>query len=117
MTEGQIYFSVQLWVANTTAKPHTMRDDDFEWDDAKAAANLARHGVSFDTARRVFDDPFAFEKLDDRMRYREDRFSTTALVDGRFLSVSWTQREGKIRIISARFATAQERRLYHDQDV
>lgn len=94
-----------------------MRDDDFEWDDAKAAANLLRHGVSFFTARRVFNDPFAFEKLDDRMNYREDRFATTALVDGTMLSVAWTERAERIRIISARFATAQERRLYHDQDV
>jgi uncharacterized DUF497 family protein len=94
-----------------------VRDDDFEWDDSKATANLARHGVSFFTARRVFDDPFAFERLDDRMNYREDRFATTALVDGRLLSVSWTARARRIRIISARFATAQERRLYHDQDV
>jgi uncharacterized DUF497 family protein len=51
------------------------------------------------------------------MNYREDRFATTALVDGRLLSVSWTARAERIRIISARFATAQERRLYHDQDV
>lgn len=94
-----------------------MRDDDFEWDDAKASANLARHGVSFFTARQVFNDPFAFEKLDDRMNYREDRFVTTAPVEGRMLSVTWTGREERIRIISARFATAQERRLYHDQDV
>ena len=94
-----------------------MRDDEFEWDDAKAAANLARHGVSFFTARRVFDDPFAFEILDDRMSYPEDRFATTALVDGRLLSVSWTLREGTILIISARFATAQERRLYHDEGI
>ncbi|MDO9472539.1 MAG: BrnT family toxin [Caulobacter sp.] len=93
-----------------------MRDDDFEWDDAKAAANLLRHGVSFSTARRVFDDPFAFEKLDDRMTYPEDRFATIALVDGKLLSVAWTERGERIRIISARFATAQERRLYHDQD-
>ena len=70
-----------------------MRDNDFEWDDVKAAANLLRHGVSFSTARRVFDDPFAFEKLDDRMTYPEDRFATIALVDGKLLSVAWTERE------------------------
>ncbi|HRD46920.1 MAG TPA: hypothetical protein PLF78_10605 [Caulobacter sp.] len=41
--------------------------------------------MSFSTARRTFDDPFAFEKLDDRMTYREDRFVTIALVDGALL--------------------------------
>ena len=93
-----------------------MRDEGFEWDDAKAAANMARHGVSFFTAREAFDDPYAFERLDDRMNYGEDRFVTTAFGDRRLISVSWTQREARVRIISARLATAQERRLYHGQD-
>lgn len=93
-----------------------MRDDEFEWGDQKAAANLARHGVSFTTARRVFGDPFAFERLDDRMNYGEDRVVTIGLVDGGLVSVCWTQRESRVRIISARFATAQERRLYHDEE-
>lgn len=72
-------------------------------------------GMAFRSTPRAESDPFAFEKLNDRMRYREDRFATTALVDGGLLSVSWTLRDGTIRIISARFATAQERRLYHDE--
>lgn len=43
-----------------------MRDDDFEWDDAKARANIARHDLSFETARKVFSDPLALGWLDDR---------------------------------------------------
>jgi hypothetical protein len=52
-----------------------MDDDAFEWDDAKAAENYARHSVSFETAKRVFDDAFAIERLDDREDYGEERFS------------------------------------------
>jgi uncharacterized protein len=50
-----------------------MIDDDFEWDDAKAAGNLARHGVSFEQARDAFDDPFAIEFVDNREDYGEQR--------------------------------------------
>jgi uncharacterized DUF497 family protein len=43
-----------------------VKADDFEWDGAKAAANLAKHGISFEQARYVFDDPFAIDFVDDR---------------------------------------------------
>jgi uncharacterized protein len=43
--------------------------DAFEWDDAKAAENYARHGVSFETATKAFKDPFGIERLDDRENY------------------------------------------------
>lgn len=52
-----------------------MNDDHFEWDDAKAALNYASHGVTFETAKRVFRDPFAIERLDDREDYGEDRYN------------------------------------------
>jgi uncharacterized DUF497 family protein len=42
-----------------------MNDDDFDWDDAKATQNYADHSVSFEAATRVFEDPFATERLDD----------------------------------------------------
>jgi uncharacterized DUF497 family protein len=48
-------------------------DDKFEWDEAKAAQNYADHGVTFEAAERVFQDPFAIERLDDRDDYGEDR--------------------------------------------
>ena len=51
-----------------------MNDDAFEWDEAKAVTNEVRHGVSFEAARKVFLDPFAVERLDDREDYGEDRF-------------------------------------------
>ena len=52
-----------------------MADHEFEWDDDKAALNYAKHGVSFEAAREVFKDAFAVETLDDRVDYREERFS------------------------------------------
>jgi uncharacterized DUF497 family protein len=54
-----------------------MQDDRFEWDDAKARANLEKHDVSFEVARRVFDDPASIDKIDDRGAYGEDRFIVT----------------------------------------
>jgi hypothetical protein len=93
-----------------------VQDDAFEWDDAKATENLAKHGVAFATARSVFLDPFAVERLDDRDNYGEDRFVTIGLVDGRLLSVAYTMRGDSIRIISARGAETYERRQYHEEN-
>ena len=93
-----------------------MTNDDFEWDEAKAADNHAKHGISFETAIRVFDDVFAIERLDDREDYGEDRYSILGMVDGRLLYVAYTVREGIIRIISARGAEPYERRQYHEDN-
>ena len=90
-----------------------MRDDDFEWDDAKAAANRARHGVSFALARRVFDDLHAIDRIEDSMDYGEDRLLTVGGIQDRLFAVVWTLRGDRIRIISARPATPQEARTYH----
>ncbi len=87
----------------------------FEWDDAKAADNFAKHGVSFEAACRVFSDPFAIERLDDRRNYGEERFVIVGMVDERLLFVAFTMRADRIRIISARGAEPLERREYHDE--
>lgn len=91
-----------------------MRDDDFEWDDAKARANVARHDVSFETARKVFNDPFALDWLDDREDYGEARYVTLGMASHRLLHVVFTMRDHRIRIITARGAAPQERRAYHE---
>jgi uncharacterized protein len=91
-----------------------MDDGEFEWDDAKAASNIAAHGVSFDAARRVFEDPFAIEYLD-RGDYGEERFNIIGMVEGRVLFVAYTLRGDKIRIVSARGAERYERRQYHEE--
>ena len=93
-----------------------MRDDDFEWDDAKARANIARHDVSFEMARRVFSDPFAVDWLDDREDYGEARYVMLGMANHQLLHVAYTMRDPRIRIISARIAEARERKAYHEND-
>lgn len=89
-----------------------MTDDDFEWDDAKAASNLAKHGVTFQEAKKVFDDAFSIDGVDEHED--EDRFYTIGTSDGRLLVVAYTFRGDVIRIISARAADSHERRKYHE---
>jgi uncharacterized DUF497 family protein len=93
-----------------------MADELFEWDEAKAAANLAKHGVSFEEARQAFADPFAIEFVDDREDYGEDRLILLGMVDNRLLVVVHTLRADKVRIISARDAEPHERRQYHEEN-
>jgi uncharacterized protein len=91
-------------------------DAAFEWDEVKAAENCARHGVSFETAKKVFEDVFAVERLDDREDYGEERFIILGMVDRRVLFVVYTLRNGTIRIISARGAEPHEKRRYHEDN-
>ena len=88
----------------------------FEWDPEKARSNQRKHGVTFETAVRVFSDPFALVEQD-RIENGEYRWQTTGMVDGALvLLVAHTDQEEDgievIRIISARRATAGERRRY-----
>jgi uncharacterized DUF497 family protein len=90
----------------------------FEWHDAKAEANLQAHGVSFDLAKTVFKDPFAIELVDDREDYGEERFIVIGMAEGNVvLYVAYTEREDRIRIISARRATQNEEAHYVQQNV
>jgi uncharacterized DUF497 family protein len=93
-----------------------MVSDAFEWDDAKAAENYAKHGVSFETATEVFKDPFAVERLDDREDYGEDRFILIGVAEGEVLTVVYTERTARFRIISARQATKREQDDYFIQN-
>ena len=90
-----------------------MRDDDYEWDDAKAAGNRRKHHVSFETARMVFDDAMALDQPDLSEDYDEDRYIILGMVGEELLSVAYTERDGRYRISSARPATRQE---HHDYD-
>ena len=88
----------------------------FEWDDRKAAANLAKHGVSFDEAETVFADPLAGIAPDPDHSEKEQRELAAGLsAGGRLLLVSFTETAGSIRVISARELTAYERRLYEKE--
>jgi uncharacterized protein len=93
-----------------------MKDDVFEWDDAKAVENVAKHGVSFETARGAFRDPFALDWLDQREDYGKARHLTIGMVEGRLLYVAYTMRNELIRIITARGAEPYERRRYHEEN-
>lgn len=90
--------------------------DPFEWDEAKAAENYAKHGVSFETATGVFKDPFAIERLDDRGDYGEDRFILIGNTEGAVLTIVYTERNARFRIISARQATKREEDDYFIQN-
>ena len=88
----------------------------FEWDDAKAAANVTKHGVSFEEAETVFADPLAGIAPDPDHSAGELREIAAGFsADGRLLLVSFTERLGVIRIISARELTPLERRLYEEE--
>jgi uncharacterized DUF497 family protein len=88
-------------------------DEFFEWDDTKAALNVKSHGVSFAEASTVFQDPYAVTTEDPDHTEFEDRWVTVGLsLVSRILLVVHTYRETRIRIISARKATAFERAQY-----
>jgi len=93
-----------------------MNDEAFEWDEIKAAANYAAHGVPFEAARDAFKDAFAIDWLDERAPYGEDRYAIIGMVEDRLLFVAYTMRGDKIRIISARGAEPYEKRRYHEEN-
>ncbi len=93
-----------------------MHDGAFQWDDVKAARNYAKHGVRFEAARAVFNDPFAIEEIDSRENYGEERFILIGMAGGRLLAVVYTLRGETIRIITARGAEPYEQREYHEQN-
>lgn len=85
----------------------------FEWDDEKAAINLKKHGVSFETAVLVFYDENRIELYDSDHSQDEDRYNTIGMVND-ILFVVYTERKDRLRIISARPANSKERSMYYD---
>ncbi len=85
----------------------------FEWDDEKAINNLEKHGVSFDEAAQSFLDPF--HGGGDASAFGEGRqFLIGYSLSERLLLVIYVERGSRIRVISARPATSQERKQYED---
>ena len=85
----------------------------FEWDSNKAATNLAKHGVSFEEAKTVFDDPLYIDFYDLDHSDDEHRYIMIGMSEqNRLLLVAYTERGDVIRLISAREATKAERRAY-----
>jgi hypothetical protein len=91
----------------------------FEWDAVKAESNRKKHGVSFETAVRVFADPFALTEQD-RIEDGEYRWRTLGLVDDQtLLLVAHVDRDKDgdevIRIVSARRASGKEKKRYEQE--
>jgi uncharacterized protein len=87
----------------------------FEWDDAKAERNLAKHGFSFKEAREVFTDPGAVVFDVTREEDNENRLKVVGRISGCLFTVVYTQRGAAKRLISARPANAKEERSYGDR--
>jgi uncharacterized DUF497 family protein len=77
------------------------RMDSFEWDEAKNEANQGKHGVSFETAQEAFLDPKRIIALDKTHSSHEKRYYCMGKVGGGIMTVRFTYRERKIRIIGA----------------
>jgi len=88
----------------------------FEWDSEKEKINLRKHGIDFSTASRVFDDENRLEMYDKAHSENEERYITIGTINDitYIVFVVYTERDDSIRLISARKATAKERRLYYD---
>ncbi len=87
---------------------------DFEWDEAKRLANLAKHGVDFIDAD-AFDWLGAIRWRDDRRVYGEMRFAALGTCRGRVHSISFTMRGPIVRLISFRKANDRETRRYEKE--
>ncbi len=88
----------------------------FEWDENKSRENERKHGISFEEAKAIFNDPFAITVYDPDHSINEDRYIDLGLSSkGRFLVVAYTERGSRIRLISSREATRRERRDYEGQ--
>ncbi len=88
---------------------------EFEWNPNKAALNIEKHGVSFQEAATVFNDPLSVTFPDPDHSIGENRYVIIGISRfGQLLVVAHTDRGEKIRIISVRKATRQERRFYEE---
>lgn len=87
----------------------------FDWDPDKAAENIRRHRVSFEEAATVFRDPLSRTFPDPGHAEGEERYLDIGHSETRrLLIVSYTERQGRVCIISARLATRKERRSYEE---
>ncbi len=87
----------------------------FEWDPDKDRENLSEHGVSFDEASTVFGDPFAVTITDPDHSHDEYRFLTTGHSSRQRIIIVHTDRDERVRLISAREITAAERHVDEEE--
>jgi uncharacterized DUF497 family protein len=87
---------------------------EFEWNENKNRQNLQKHGISFEEAQEIFYG-IVFTSIDERFDYEEIREISIGAIQGVVIvTVAHTERNGKIRLISARKATPKERRQYYE---
>lgn len=87
----------------------------FGWDPLKAKSNLRKHGVAFEEAITAFTDRFSETIPEHDHSYEEERFVMLGMsARRRLIVVSYTERDGRIRLISARLATPRERKIYEE---
>lgn len=86
----------------------------YEWDEAKNRQNIAKHGIDFADARRIFQRPILVRR-DDRQDYREDRWIALGELDGVVVVMVFTRRGDRVRIISVRKANRHEDKVYQER--
>lgn len=86
----------------------------FEWDENKRLANARKHGIDFADAARIFEGEIIVIH-DDRFDYGETRYVAFGLLNGRVIVVAYTERDEKIRLISARKGLKHEETCYFEQ--
>ena len=90
----------------------------FEWSEQKNRQNRKKHRIDFQTAALVFADENRIEYYDIQHSENEDRYITIGAINGivTVLFVVYTEKENRVRIISARKANEAERRMYYEQE-
>jgi uncharacterized DUF497 family protein len=86
----------------------------FVWNRLKAEATQRKHGITFEKAAEIFNDPFFIEEYDAENSENEDRYNITGFVNGRYITVSFTLRDNLTRILSARKADIEEEGAYDE---
>ncbi len=90
----------------------------FEWDEDKSKLNVRKHGLTFEEAKTVFNDPFAITIGDPDHSNDEARYIDIGLSSkGRLLVVWYTDRNENIRLIGCRKATQSERKAYEERKI
>jgi uncharacterized protein len=86
----------------------------YEWDEAKNAANFAKHGLDFSDADLVLASP-CVTWVDDRFDYGEERLISLGTLKGRLVAIAYVRRADSLRIISMRKANRRERKIYQER--
>jgi uncharacterized DUF497 family protein len=90
-------------------------DDKYEWDDKKNTLNMKNHGFAFSEITDIFDDPFFLEDYDvSHSAQNEDRYYGIGNINGMMVTVFFTERLSRIRLISARESEPPEEAMYND---